>query len=198
MLETLKNIKKDKVKEKVIYILILLVILYISISVIFDKDLNNSNNTRLSDNSSLNGNIVSNDGSYKNQYNKNLDNTSGTNLDYFTTIENNLANILNEVEGVSDISVMITFVSNEKQNPVYNVVEKVIEGNVVAEKEVVYNEENGNKVIAVETVEMPKVEGVMIVGKGVSSESLKTQIISAISSLTDIGIHKVQIFERGE
>lgn len=187
MLETMKNIKKDKAKEKIIYILILLVVLFISVSLIFDEESSSSNLT-----SSLSSNI--DDYSEDSVLNV-TDNTSDT---YFTTIENNLANILNEIEGVSDISVMITFASNEKQNPVYNVIEDVVDGNVVAEKEVVYNEEDGNKVIAIETVEMPTVEGVIIVGKGVSNASLKADIATAVSYLTNIGVHKIQIFEKGE
>ena len=181
MLETLKNIKKDKNKEKLIYILILLIILFIAVSLIFDNDQSNSNNV---DNVKLNNN--------------NFKDSADNEENYFTTIENKLADILNKIEGISDVSVMMTFCNDSTLNPIYNIKEEEKDGNVTTEKEVVYNDEEKGKVLATQTIEMPKIEAVVIVANGISDINRKTNVIEAVANLTNVGIHKVQVFEKGD
>ena len=183
MLETLKNINKDKKKEKLIYILILLIVLFVAISLIFDSDENNYNNNNVSSN--LSNNVNSN-------------NNISNNESYFTSLENKLVNILNKIDGVSNVSVMMTFSNESTLNPIYNIKEEEKDGNVTTEREVVYNEEDKGKVLAVETIEMPKIEAVIVVGNGLNDINMKTKVIEAVASVTNIGIHKVKVFEKGE
>ena len=180
MLETIKNIKKDKSKEKLIYILILLIILFIAVSLIFDDD--KENNPQLNDTLNSIGNV------------SNVNNEKS----YFIDIENRLATILNKIEGVSEVSVMMTFSNDSTLNPIYNIKEEEKDGNVTTEKEVVYNEEDNGKVLATQTIEMPKIEAVVIVGNGLDNINMKTKVIEAVSNLTNVGIHKVVVFEKGE
>ena len=182
MLETLKNINKNKSKEKIIYILVLLIILFVSISLIFDKD---SDDNNLS-NHNINENSL-----------KQVNNSNETS--YFTNIETKLANILSKIKGVSNVSVMITFSTESKLNPIYNTKSEEKDGNITTEKEVVYSEKGSDKVLAVETIEMPKVEAVIVVASGIVNDiDIKSEIVKAVANLTNVGIHKVQIFEKGE
>ena len=173
MLETLKNIKKDKNKEKMIYILMLLIVLFIAFSLIFNEK---EETTPVSSN-------------IKNEENKDT---------YFDRMENELEEIINKIKGVSNVSIMITFSNESKVTPVYNVVEEIKDGNVITNKEVVYNEEGSDKVLAIQTVEMPKIEAIVVVASGVNDINLKSQITEAVANLANVGTHKVQIFEKGE
>ncbi len=180
-LETLKNIKKDKSKEKLIYLLILLIILFVSFSLIFnDSDIQSVTAT-------LNG---------EEQVNNVKE--ESTSISYYKEVENNLTSILNQIEGIKDASVMITFSNNETIVPIYNTKEEETESGKVTEKEVVYNEGQSNKDVLVETIYMPEVEGVIVVATGASNINVKSDITEAIAYLTDIPSYKVQIFERGE
>ncbi|MEG2406695.1 MAG: hypothetical protein RSB05_06440, partial [Clostridiales bacterium] len=46
---------------------------------------------------------------------------------------------------------------------------------------VAYNEKSGTKTAIIETVELPKVEGAIVVAKGATSVDIRSKIASAIS-----------------
>ena len=64
------------------------------------------------------------------------------------------------------------------------------------EKVVAYNEKSGSKSAIVESVECPKVEGAIVVAKGASSVDLRSKIASAVSTVVNIPVYKVQVFEK--
>jgi stage III sporulation protein AG len=167
-LETLKNIAKDKKKEKLIYILILCVVLLVSMSYIFSEDKN------------IEKQVITEDKVEKKD----------------NEIEEKLTNILSKISGLSEVSVMVTYTTDTKISPVYNVKEEIKDNNKTLDKQVVYNEENNKKSVVIESSELPKVEGVIVVAKGIKSIDMKSKIATAVSSVTGIGVYKVQVFEK--
>ena len=175
-LETMKNIVKDKQKrlENLVFLIIILVILLISINYIFKTDESSKNST------SIDSNIIN-----KEEIN-----------DKKVGLEERLANILSQINGISEVSVLLTYSSEEKQNVVYNMKEEKVDGKTVEEKSVAYNEEVSKKTAIVESVEMPKVEGAIIVARGANNVDIKSKLASTISNVTGIPVYKVQVFEK--
>lgn len=182
-LETMKNITKDKQKrvENLVFLIILLVILLISINYIFKSNDKNSNSTTSYDN------IIGS----KEEKDKTIQN-----INEQSNLETKLSDILSKVEGISEVSVLLTYATDSKQNVVYNTKEEISDGKTSTEKSVAYNEQSGQKNAIVESVEMPKVEGAIIVAKGASGVEMKSKIASTISSVTGIPVYKVQVFEK--
>jgi len=178
-LETIKNITKDKEKrtQNLVLLVILLVILLISINLIFDKNGSNESNITKKAESDENVSSVSN----------NIDQTD---------LEKKLENILSQISGISDVSVVLTYSQDTKQNVVYNTKEEIKDGNSSKEASVAYNETSGSKTAIVESVELPKIEGAIVVAKGANSVEIRSKIASAISSVTNIAAYKVQVFEK--
>lgn len=186
-LETMKNIAKDKQKrvENLVFLIILLVILLISVNYIFktdEKKVSSSNSTTPNDN--INNNERVNISS-----NTTLNSTQ-------ISLEEKLSNILSQVNGLGDVSVLLTYSSDSKKNVVYNTKEETSDGKTIEERSVAYNEDGSQKTAIVESLEMPKVEGAIIVAKGASSTEMKSKLASTISNVTGIPVYKVQVFEK--
>ena len=62
-------------------------------------------------------------------------------------------------------------------------------------KEVIYKEENGEKVPITEKIVMAKVEGAVVTASGARDINIKTNIIQAVEAATGIPTHKIQVFE---
>lgn len=183
-LETLKNITKNKDKrvENIVLLIVLLVIILIASKYIFFSN----DKTELLSNSTSNGeNIISNE--------KEIVKTISNNQN---DIENKLSEILSEISGISDVSVVVTYSQDTKQTPVYNTKEEETSDKKTTERSVAYNEDGSKKNAIIETIEMPKIEGAIIVAKGASTVEIKSKIATAVSTLTDVPVYKVQVFEK--
>lgn len=173
-LDTIKNIGKDpkRKKENLILLLILLVILLISIKYIFNEDKTEKET------------IVE----------KEVDEQTSSN----TTLEEKLSEIINQISGITEASIVINYTNNGSNDIVYDTKETLNEqGNVLSiEKSVAYNEEDGNKTAIIQMHNTPSVEGVIVVGKGVENSDIKQRLSTAIGNLLGIASYKVQIFEK--
>lgn len=177
-LETLKNIAKDKKKDNLIYILILCIALFIAVSYVFGDDIKESQNSTQSTSTS---------------------NSTSTDVNIHSSkdsMEEKLAKILSEISGIQDVSVMITYTSDGKVNPVYNTKEEQKEGSKVVDRSVVYNEEGSDKTVVIETTTMPVVEGVIVVASGASNVEIRSKIAQAVSAITNVPVYKIQVFEK--
>lgn len=185
-LETLKNItkSKDRKVENLIFLVIALAVILIVLGYIFQTPKSNNNTGALVNNSTKNSNSTSN--------NSNINN----NEDIKDQMESKLGNILSQVLGISDVSVMLTYSQDSKQTPIYNTKESEKTGEKTVEKSVAYNEQNNSKTAIIESVEMPKVEGAIVVAKGASTVEIRSKIASAISSVTNVPVYKIQVFEK--
>lgn len=186
-LETIKNIAKDKKRrnENLVLLVVLLVVLLISINYIFKDTKSNSTNT--------NKNIINNESI-------NADTSTNTTLNNLSnnSLEQKLEDILSKISGIGEVSVVLSYSKDTTKNVVYNTTEEEKEGQKTIEKQVAYNEESGNKVAIIESLEMPVIEGAIIVAKGANSVDMKSRIASAISAVTGLPVYKIQVFEKGE
>jgi len=173
-LETLKNISKDKKakKENLIFILVLLVILLISINYIFNND------TKLEE--------------------PDLNAKTSQNVDKNNKIEDRIAEVLAQIAGVSEVSIIINYKDQGKSSIVYDTKETLNEnGNQASiEKNVAYNEKGGEKTAIIQMTTSPEVEGVIIVAKGVQGAEIKQKLAQSLGTLLGIPSYKVQVFER--
>lgn len=179
-LETLKNITKSKERkvENIVLLVILLIFILLASKYIFKSD---SKEKEVSNSTSNN---------------ENINKSSSEVTQEKTDLEDKLENILSEISGISDVSVVITYSQNTKQNTVYNTKEEQNGESKSTEKTVAYNEEGSKKTAIIESTEMPKIEGAIIVAKGASTVDMRSKIATAVSSLTNVPVYKIQVFEK--
>ena len=180
-LETMKNILKDKKKKKenMIFIAVLLVVLLISINYIFSDTKKEQKGIEIDNNT-----------------NEKVDNNAQS--QNTNTLEERLTQIINQVDGISDVSLIINYKDSGQSEYVFNTKETIAEeGNVLnLEKEVAYNESSGQKSAIKTSQNNPQIEGVIIVARGIENSENKQKIQSAIASLLGIASYKVQVLNR--
>ncbi|GEB76492.1 stage III sporulation protein AG [Sporolactobacillus inulinus] len=130
---------------------------------------------------------------------------------YESYVNQNLKNILEQIRGVSDVSVMVTFASTEKK--IYQNNTKVQDNQTsetdpkggkrqVTERnedsEVVMIDQDGNKVPVVIGNEQPTVRGVIVVARGADQSSTKVAIMDAVSTVLDLPSYKVTVLEKND
>ena len=198
MIDKLKNIfqNKDKKKENLISLLIILVITLIIINRIWNDD-EIKTKEELKEDAYL-ATIKSEDIS---DVNFKIDENESGNVNRIKSndLEERLKKILETLKGVSNVSVMLTYNESNSQVPIYNINESNSknkdEETTSIEKEVVVDSESN---IVLEKVLNPKIEGAIITAKGVSDPTVKGNIISAVEAVTGVMTHKIQVFEMGE
>ncbi len=198
MIDKLKNIfqNKDKKKENLISLLIILVITLIIINRIWNDD-GIKTKEELKEDAYL-ATIKSEDIS---DVNFKIDENESENVNRIKSndLEERLKKILETLKGVSNVSVMLTYNESSSQVPIYNINESNSknkdEETASIEKEVVVDSESN---IVLEKVLNPKIEGAIITAKGVSDPTVKGNIISAVEAVTGVMTHKIQVFEMGE
>lgn len=190
-LETLKNINKGKNRkiENLVFIIILLVALLITLNYVLKPNNKDSSGSAVLTN---NTNTTDNGNSNSTSSNSNINNSD----DQKTKMEKQMSDILSQISGISEVSVMVTYSQDSKQTPVYNTKESQNGSDTTTEKNVAYNESGDSKTAIIESVQMPTVEGVIIVAKGADNVEKKSQIATAISAITNVPVYKVQVFEK--
>lgn len=117
-------------------------------------------------------------------------------------IETKLANIISKIDGVESASVMVSFSSTEKIIPVYDTKENTdttteddkTSSKKTVEKTVAYEGEGSSKSALLESKETAEATGAIVVVNGTVTESTKLEIKEAVSMVTNVPLHKVQIF----
>lgn len=64
-----------------------------------------------------------------------------------------------------------------------------------SKKEIIYEENNGEKKIITQSVINPTIEGAIITAEGANNAVVKESIIQAVEAATGISSHKIQVFE---
>lgn len=116
--------------------------------------------------------------------------------------ESKLSNIISKIEGVESASVMISFSSTEKIIPVYDTKENIdtttqeekTSSKKTIEKTVAYQGEGNSKVALLESKETAEATGAIIVVSGSITDKVRLEIKEAVSMVTNVPLHKVQIF----
>ncbi len=122
-------------------------------------------------------------------------------------LEERLESILGKIEGVGKVSVLITYSETSQVVAMYNEnqkesateeadtgggTRKITETD--SSKEIVYKEENGEKVPVTQKMILPKIEGAIITAEGAKNAEVRTNIIQAIEAATGLATHKIQVF----
>lgn len=137
-----------------------------------------------------------------------LQNKSENDLSNTTDLEVRLETILSNIRGVGNVKVFINYAESSETVAMYNEnsktsvteetdtsggIRKVEETD--SQKEIVYQDDNGNKMPIVQKTVQPKIEGAIITAKGASDINIKTSIIQAVEAATGLATHKIQVFE---
>lgn len=123
-------------------------------------------------------------------------------------VENSIKQILSKINGVGKVDVLITYSESSRVVALYNENSKQSQtqeedtngGTRTIEetnndKDIIFKEENGEKVPVTEKIVMPKMEGALIVAEGANNAEVKTNIIQAVEALTGLSTHKIQVLE---
>lgn len=123
-------------------------------------------------------------------------------------LEIRLESILAKIQGVGNVNVFINYSESTETVPMYNEnsktstteetdtsggVRKIQETN--KDKEIVYQEENGDKTPIIQKTVEAKIQGAIITAKGASNATIKNNIIQAVEAATGLATHKIQVFE---
>lgn len=123
-------------------------------------------------------------------------------------LEVKLENILSNIQGVGDVKVCINYSESSEVVAMYNETSKVSSTEEAdtsggtrkiqetdSQKEIVYQEEDGEKTPITQKIVQPKIEGAIITAKGANNADTKTNIIQAVGAITGLATHKIQVFE---
>lgn len=124
------------------------------------------------------------------------------------SIESNLETILSNIDGVGKVKVLITYSQSSEVIAMYNensknstVEEKDSGGGTRTttqtdiSKDIIYQEENGEKTPITQKVINPKIEGAIITSTGAGNGTVKNNIVQAVEAVTGLPTHKIQVFE---
>lgn len=125
-----------------------------------------------------------------------------------TDLESRLEDILSKINGVGKVEVLINYSETEQVVAMYNENKKetateeqdesggtrIIKENDV-QKDVIYQEKDGEKIPITQKTIMPKIEGTIITAEGAGSTEVQEKIINAVEGATGLASHKIQVFE---
>lgn len=129
---------------------------------------------------------------------------------YVRELEERLQKILGSIDGIGDVTVMITLeqtrelVLEKEQKKLQKQTEELSSGESVksgwetsTEESVAYAETGKEREPVVIKQIYPKVEGVIVVAEGVENGNLKAEITQAIQALFGLEAHKIKVLRMG-
>lgn len=132
----------------------------------------------------------------------------GSEITTTDSLAEQLEGILSKMQGVGEVKVFVNYsesseviamynettkTSNTEENDTAGGIRKIQETD--SQKDIIYQEENGEKTPITQKVVQPKVEGAIIMAKGANNAETKTNIIQAVEAVTGLATHKIQVFE---
>ena len=188
--------KNKKNIENLVVFLVLLIITVIAINAIWGGQ---KEDTKQQDNNS----------SYKQlaeSLDSNINSNNQKNDEY--NLEQSLEDILSKIAGVGKVQVLVTYsetsevvamynetytASNTEETDTNGGVRKIEQTDT--NKEIIYEENNGEKKPITQKIIMPKIEGAIITAEGAGNANIKTNIIQAVSAATGLSTYRIQVFE---
>ena len=180
---------KKKIENLVVFVVILIITI-IAINMIWNEDKTKNNSKE-----------------NQNNYSKQLASESiETSADL--GLEEKLKNILETIQGVGKVKVFINYSESSETVAMFNENSKTSTteetdtsgGKRVIEqkdtqKDIVYQENDGDKVPITQKTVQPKIEGAIITAQGANNAMVKANIIQAVEAATGLSTHKIQVFE---
>ena len=187
--------KTNKKKiENLIFFVVILIITIVAINIIWndgekssEDDLQNTSSKQLA---------------------KEDTNSIETSSETTNELELKLEEILSKIQGVGEVKVFINYSESSEIIPMYNENTKTSNTEETdtsggtrtiqeedSQKEIIYEEDDGQKTPITQKVVQPKVEGAIITAKGANNADVKSSIIQAVEAVTGLATHKIQVFE---
>ena len=123
-------------------------------------------------------------------------------------LKENLETILSKIQGVGEVNVFINYSESSEIIPMYNENTKTSNTQETdtsggtrtieesdSQKEIIYEENDGEKTPITQKVVEPKIEGAIITAQGAGNADVKSSIIQAVEAVTGLATHKIQVFE---
>ena len=188
------NTNNKKRIENLVFFVIILIITIVIINIIWNGDKASSKEE------------VQNTSSK--QLAKENTNTITVSSESTNELEIKLEDILSKIQGVGEVNVFINYSESSEIIPMYN--ENIKTSNTQetdtsggtrtiqesdAQKEIIYEQNDGEKTPITQKVIEPKIEGAIITAKGAGNVDVKTSIIQAVEAVTGLATHKIQVFE---
>lgn len=180
--------------ENLVVFLVLLIITIVAINAIWGNDKKEAKK----ENSNL---------SYKQlaEITENNINSNNQNFNEYN-LEQSLEDILSKIAGVGKVDVLVTYSETSEVVAMYNETykyssteEEDSNGGVRKIEETDTNKEiikNSEETPVTQKIIMPKVEGVIVTAEGAGSANVKANIIQAVSAVTGVASHRIQVFEK--
>lgn len=184
--------------ENLVFFVVLLIITIVIINIIW-----NGNNQVTKNENDTSSKQLANTG-----VNTNIDSNIENNTTNTTNLEEQLEAILSKIQGVGEVKVFVNYSETSEVVAMYNETTKTssTEENDTSggtrkiqetdsQKDIIYQEQDGEKTPITQKVIQPKVEGAIITAKGAGNAEIKNNIIQAVEAVTGLATHKIQVFE---
>lgn len=185
--------------ENLVFLVIILIITIVIINYVWNE--NKSSNKTITN--SVGKQLASTENTQSQSINQSVINNND--------LEKRLEEILSNINGVGNVKVFINYSETSETVAMYNenaktsVTEETDTSGGLrkiettdSQKEIVYQENNGNKEPIIQKVVQPQIEGAIITAKGASNINIKTSIIQAVEAATGLATHKIQVFEMSQ
>ena len=128
---------------------------------------------------------------------KNVSSEKQNESTYKAEIEQELSEIIEKIKGAGKVSVMVTLSDNG--NTYYATDEKTDSksDSKVREMTHVFSDEGNKKEALIVRKTEPQISGVLICASGAGNIEIRKNIISAVSALTGVKSHRIEVLERG-
>ena len=183
--------------ENLVFLIVLVIITVVIINIIWNGDKTTkkeqSNNDTSKQLATTNNQTI------------NQNQTQGTSE---TDLETRLEEILSQIQGVGEVKVLLNYSESSEVVAMYNETSRTsnteetdTEGGTRTiqetdtQKDIIYQEEDGQKTPITQKIVQPKIEGAIITAKGANQANVKTNIIQAVEAVTGLATHKIQVFE---
>ena len=181
--------------ENLVFLIVLLIITVVAINLIWNGSKNEANDETNNTTKQL---ATTNSQTQSNQ----IQGMSESDL------ETRLEEILSQIQGVGEVKVLLNYSESSEVVAMYNETSKTSNTEETdtsggtrkiqetdTQKDIIYQEDNGEKTPITQKIVKPKIEGAIITSRGANQVDVKTNIIQAVEAVTGLATHKIQVFE---
>ena len=179
--------------ENLVFFIVLLIVTIVAINLIWNGNKNETNEQTNNTSKQL---ATTNNQAQTNQI-------QGMNE---SDLETKLEEILSQIQGVGEVKVLLNYSESSEVVAMYNETSKTSNTEETdtsggtrkiqetdTQKDIIYQEDNGEKTPITQKIVQPKIEGAIITAKGANQANVKANIIQAVEAVTGLATHKIQV-----